>query len=105
MNFSEAQQLVKKFADDKRLNLSIEARIIDLTSEAGELSKEVLKGTAYGKKAFVKTEGWDSEIGDVLFSLICIANETESDLGNCLKLALEKYEKRYAIKGDLGSGK
>ena len=105
MNLLEAQSLVRKFTENKKINSPVEVRIIDLTSELGELSKEVLKGTKYGNKEFEKTEEWDSEIGDVLFSLICIANQTETNLENCLKYVLDKYEKRFTNKGDLGSGR
>lgn len=105
MNLFEAQSLVKKFTKDKNINSPVGVRIMDLTSEVGELSKEVLKGTNYGNKEFEKTEEWDSEIGDVLFSLICIANQTETNLEDCLKYVLDKYEKRFVNKGDLGSGR
>ena len=105
MNILEAQGLVEKFTKDKNIDSPVEVRIIDLASESGELSKEVLKGTNYGSKAFEKTEEWDSEIGDVLFSLICIANQTKTSLEDCLKQVLDKYEKRFADKGDLGSGR
>lgn len=69
-------------------------RIIDLASEVGELSKEFLKGTNYGSKEFEKTEDWDTEISDALFSLICVANQTQTNLEICLKQVLDKYEKR-----------
>jgi len=105
MNLFEIQCLIKKFTDDKKINSPVEVRIIDLASEVGELSKEVLKGTKYGRNEFEKTEEWDSEVGDVLFSLICIANETETNLEDCLKHVIDKYEKRFADKGDLGSGR
>ncbi len=105
MNLFEVQNLVKRFTKNKNISSSISVRVIDLVSEVGELSKEILKGTNYGKKKFVKTEEWDSEIGDVLFSLICIANQTETNLEDCLNYALNKYEKRFADKGDLGSGR
>lgn len=105
MNLFEVQSLIKKFTEDKKINSPVEVRIIDLTSEVGELSKEVLKGTNYGNKEFKKTNEWDSEIGDVLFSLICIANQTETNLEDCLNYVLNKYEKRFASKGDLGSGR
>ncbi|AET67483.1 hypothetical protein Desor_1850 [Desulfosporosinus orientis DSM 765] len=65
MNLFEIQGLIKKFTKDKNMNSSVSVRIIDLTSEVGELSKEVLKGTNYGNKEFEKTEEWSSEIGDV----------------------------------------
>jgi NTP pyrophosphatase (non-canonical NTP hydrolase) len=105
MNLLEVQDLVNKFTKNKNMSSPVNVRIIDLASEVGELSKEVLKGTNYGTKQFKKTEEWNSEIGDVLFSLICIANETDTNLEDCLKYVIEKYEKRFLNKADLGSGR
>lgn len=105
MDLSDIQNKINEFTRDKNINSEVDVRIIDLTSEVGELSKEVLKGTEYGNKQFSITEDWKSELGDVLFSLICIANETNTNLEDCLKYVLEKYEKRFANKGDVGSGK
>lgn len=105
MNLTDFQHKIKKFTKEKGLIATVNIRIIDLASEVGELSKEVLKGTDYGNKEFCLTEEWKSELGDVLFSLICIANETKCDLDECLKHVLNKYEKRFADKGNIGSGK
>lgn len=104
MNLSDIQEKINKFTEDKLINSRVDVRIIDLVSEVGELSKEVLKGTDYGNKQFDITKDWKSELGDVLFSLICVANETNTNLEDCLNYALDKYEKRFADKGDLGSG-
>ncbi|MBU5485116.1 hypothetical protein KQI86_12300 [Clostridium sp. MSJ-11] len=104
MNLSDIQNKINKFTEDKLINSRVDVRIIDLTSEVGELSKEVLKGTDYGNKQFSITKNWKSELGDVLFSLICIANETNTNLEDCLNYALYKYEKRFESKGDLSSG-
>lgn len=103
MDLLGIQDMIKEFTNSKNMNSSVSIRIIDLASEVGELSKEVLKGTNYGNREFEKTKDWNSEIGDVLFSLICIANETETNLESCLKSVLDKYEKRFADKGHLGS--
>ncbi|WAA12316.1 MazG nucleotide pyrophosphohydrolase domain-containing protein [Fervidibacillus halotolerans] len=103
MQLFEVQRKIKKFTEDKQINSPVEIRILDLASEVGELSKEVLKSTNYGEKEFKKTKGWDNEIGDVLFSIICIANETDTNLEDSLNLVLEKYEKRFASKGNIGS--
>lgn len=54
---------------------------------------------------FHKTNGLDSELGDILFSLICIANESNTDLEYCLNYALNKYQHRFSSKGTLSSGK
>lgn len=103
MNLSDIQDVVTRFTKEKGLDSTVTVRIVDLASEVGELSKEVLKGTDYGTKPFERTTGWDSEVGDVLFSLICIANVTDTDLEECLNNALDKYNKRFADKGDIGS--
>jgi NTP pyrophosphatase (non-canonical NTP hydrolase) len=103
MSLSDAQDKVRRFTGDKGISSKLDIRLIDLVSEVGELSKEVLKGTNYGSRPFNKTEGWQSELGDVLFSLICIANETGMDLEGCLDYVLAKYEKRFGERDSLGS--
>ncbi|MBU5438352.1 hypothetical protein KQI42_10045 [Tissierella sp. MSJ-40] len=105
MNLLDIQKQVGNFIKDKGLNSNVNIRIIDLVSEVGELSKEILKGTNYGSKPFEKTEEWENEIGDVLFSLVCIANETNTNLKDCLNYVLDKYEKRFINKGNLDSGR
>lgn len=105
MELSDIQKQILSFCKDRGLNSNVSVRVIDLMSEVGELSKEVLKGTDYGSKQFEQTENWQSELGDVLFSLICIANDTNFNLEECLRHVLEKYEKRFADKGDMGSGR
>lgn len=104
MSLQHIQEAVGSFTESKGMNSNVNVRIIDLASEVGELSKEVLKGTNYGNKNFNKTEQWDSEIGDVLFSLICLANESSTCLEDCLKKVLNKYEERFASSGNMSSG-
>jgi len=69
----------------------------------GELAKEVLKGNNYGKEDFKLTEEWLTEIGDVFFSLICIANESNIDLEHRLTSVLNKYQNRFSKKGSIES--
>lgn len=105
MDLRDVQRKIDEFTRKKGITAQVETRIIDLNSEIGELSKEVLKGTDYGKKHFSITNDWKSEIGDVLFSLICIANESKIDLCDCLDIVLDKYENRFANNGNIGSGR
>lgn len=105
MTLEDIQYVVKNFSKNKNINSNVTVRVIDLVSEVGELSKEVLKGTNYGFNEFCKTEDWHNEIGDVLFSLICIANETNTDLEKCLNHVLHKYENRFSNNGNIGSNK
>lgn len=97
----KVNDLIKKYD----LETSLEIRYIDLVSEVGELGKEILKGNDYGKKDFCNTENLESEIGDVLFSLVCIANGSNIDLQDALDKVLKKYKERFLEKGNIGSGK
>lgn len=97
------QKKVNDFNIKYNLSGSIETRFIDLSSEVGELGKEILEGTDYGKKEFSKTGNLESEFGDVLFSLVSAANCAGVDLGVALEKVLKKYEDRFNKKGHIGS--
>ena len=73
-------------------------------SEIGELAKEALKGSDYGKTRFTQTEAWEEELADAFFSLVCIANSTGVDLEKALEKVLIKYKNRINNKGNAGSG-
>ena len=97
----KVNELIKKY----NLESSTEIRFIDLVSEIGELGKEILKGNDYGKKDFFNTDNIESEVGDVFFSLICVANDLNIDLTKALDKVLNKYENRFSNKGHIGSGR
>lgn len=103
--FPEFQRRVAKFVAEHELETPIHARLLDLSSEVGELSKEYMEITNYGRKPFEEPpDGWRNELGDVLFSIVCLANSTGVDLETVLQGALDKYEERRHRKGDAGSG-
>lgn len=97
----EVNDLILKY----NLESPLEERFIDLVSEVGELGKEILKGSEYGKKDFSITDNAESEIGDVLFSLICVSNALNIDMKKALDGVLDKYNNRFSKKGDIGSGR
>ena len=99
------QQRVGDFVDAHDLRTGAEARLLDLLAELGELAKEALKTTGYGRRPFVPDERWDDELGDVFFSLVCLANSTAVDLDQALDRALAKYRQRLGERGDAGSGR
>lgn len=96
------QEIVKDFCNEYKLNCSIEFRFLDLTSELGEVGKEILKNTDYGKKNFIKNENFELELGDLLFSLLALANTCDVDIFQALFKVLEKYKKRLK-NGSVGS--
>lgn len=69
------------------------------------MAKEVLKGTGYGRRQFEPPHGWDDELGDVLFALVCLANSAGADLEAALDGALHKYQKRLGSESDAGPGR
>lgn len=100
----ELQRKVSEFVRENNLDARFEARYLDLISEIGELAKEHLKNTNYGKNAGTVTESLMLEFGDVMFSFICLANSTGIDLEHALKNALNKYKDRIDKSGTAGSG-
>ena len=100
----DIQEKVNELTEKYNLGGSAEIKYIDLTSEVGDLGKEILNGSDYGTKEFAATDNLESELGDTFFSLVCVANELGIDLGNALNKVLEKYEKRFENNGNIGSG-
>lgn len=98
----EIQDKVKRFAETHHMQAPLEHRLLDLQSEIGELSKEVLKMTEYGTKPLAYKSEFKGEIGDVLFSLIQVANYFDINLNEALDAVMEKYSRRL-LKGSAGS--
>lgn len=92
----ESQEKVKKFVAQYNYETSVENRLLDLCSELGELAKEILKSNNYGKQEFKINEHFRDELGDVLFSIICLANSTDTDLEEALSFVLNKYARRLS---------
>ena len=85
--------------------MSVSARILDIESEIGELSKEYLKSTNYGSKEFTMTADFKEEFGDVLYAILSLADETGINGEECLDIALNKLKLRMKQKNTMGSGR
>ena len=88
------QEKVKIFCNQNKLNASVESRFLDIMSEVGELSKEILLSSDYGNKKIELNDKIRLELGDVLFSFVPMANSFDVDLDKCLNQVLEKYQER-----------
>jgi len=98
----EVQQKIKEFCEEHNLESPPEHRLLDVMSELGEVAKEILKMTDYGRKPLEYREEVKSEIGDAIYSLITVANYFDINLDEALEMVLQKYEKRLE-KGGAGS--
>ncbi|ETX28647.1 MazG-like family protein [Roseivivax isoporae] len=100
-----AHDPVADFLDAHGLNCRIEERLLDISSELGEVSKEALKSSGYGNRPTVVSDDMAEEIADLLFSVHALAVEAGHSPADLLEKAIRKYERRMADKGDAGSGR
>lgn len=97
------QRRVEEFTNRHGMHQSIEHHVLDLAAEVGEIAKETLEATEYGKRDFSVADGWNIEVGDAFFSLICVANSTGVNLEKALADAMRKYEDRLRTTGSSSS--
>ena len=97
------QKLVNEFTNKYKLQTDINTRYIDLVSEIGELGKEIIKSTDYGKKNFTPTGQLIDEVGDCVFSMLALCSQLNIDAQEALLKSLTKYEHRFDNKGHISS--
>ncbi len=101
MEFATFQQAVAHFVEANGLDMPVQFRLLEMVSEVGELAKEALKATSDGRDSFHASIDWTEELGDVLFSLICLANSTRVNVEAVLEEVLEKYQRRLDDYGSI----
>ena len=102
MTFRKAQQLVDTWINTTGVRYFNElTNTAILTEEVGEVAR--LMARLYGEQSFKRAEDADAapaaladEMADVLFVLICLANQTGVDLTDALRKNLEKKSIRDA---------
>jgi len=96
MEIKEAQKLVDDWIKTVGVRYFNElTNMAILTEEVGEVARIIAR--KYGEQSFKesdKEKQLDDELADVLFVLICIANQTGVDLTKALKRNLEKKSVR-----------
>lgn len=97
------QSKALQMAKDYGLDADAMTRFADLVSELGELGKELVKSTSYGKEPLKANDAIKMELGDVIFALALLANETGLDIEECFEKTYEKCRQRFETKGHIGS--
>ncbi|MDO8581921.1 MAG: nucleotide pyrophosphohydrolase [bacterium] len=99
MTFKQAQKTVddwiKKFGVRYFSELT---QLAQLTEEVGELARIISR--TYGEQSFKKSDKKElsEELADVLFVLICLANQTGVDLTEAFTKNMAKKTKRDATR-------
>ena len=100
MHLSEAQQQVDHWIKTTGVRYFNElTNMAMLTEEVGEVARIIAR--KYGEQSFKETDlekNLDDELADVLFVLICIANQTGIDLTKALETNLQKKSARDATR-------
>ena len=96
MTIKQAQQTVDKWIKTHGVRYYNElTNMAVLTEEVGEVAR--IMARKYGEQSFKQNENGESladEFADVLFVLICLANQTGVDLTDALEKNIDKKTKR-----------
>ena len=95
MSIREAQELVDQWIKTYGVRYFNElTNMACLTEEVGELARVIAR--KYGEQSFKDGENQDvsEEMADVLWVLICLANQTGVDLTAALEASIEKKTAR-----------
>ena len=95
MTLEEAQKQVDSWIKEYGVRYFSElTNMAVLTEEVGELARVMAR--KYGDQSFKEGEkdNLDEEIADVLWVLLCIANQTGVDITDALQKSIDKKTKR-----------
>lgn len=95
MTVKEAQEKVDRWIKKYGVRYFSEmTNLAILTEEVGELASIINR--KYGEQSFKETDSEElsDELADILFVLICLANQTEVDLTEAFEKNLEKKSRR-----------
>ncbi len=95
------QSKVARFNRERNLKVESSLRILDLSSEIGEVCK---LGFSEGVGKKIEPEKWQEELGDVLYSLLTLMSDLDIDAENSLDVVLKKYSSRFASRNSMESG-
>lgn len=95
MTLQQVQEIIDKWIKENGVRYFSElTNTAVLMEEVGELARVMAR--KFGDQSFKKgeEENLEEEIADVLFVLVCIANQTGVDLTTALQKSLDKKTKR-----------
>ena len=99
MSIKEAQEVVDTWIRTYGVRYFSElTNMAVLTEEVGELARVIAR--KYGDQSFKSGEkdNLEEELADLMWVLICIANQTGVDLTSALQKSIEKKTKRDATR-------
>ena len=97
------QKQAVQFARNHNLEHDPGVYALDLMSELGEVAKELLLASDYGRTVPKVSPNLAAELGDVLYSLCMLATAVDVDLDSAFATTLQKYKQRWQTSHQIGS--
>lgn len=99
LTLKNAQKIVKEWIESKGSKWSAYAEYCHLVEEVGELGEALTvqqgeRQPGSGEKGLADHHDMDEEIGDVLFSILVMANRLGIDAEACFNTTIERYNKK-----------
>ena len=97
VSLREFQQLIRGMYHEKDVARGVDGTFMWLMEEVGELSRLMVR--KYGEQSFKESDKdavLADEMADVLWVLLCLANQTGVDLTDALQKNFEKKNRRDA---------
>jgi NTP pyrophosphatase (non-canonical NTP hydrolase) len=98
----DLQRDAARFIQHQHLRHDVERHALDVASEVGELAKEVLLATDYGRRSAQFRPDLANEIGDALYSLLALAEVCGVDAEAAIRGSSREYERRLEERGEAG---
>ncbi|MCD4694034.1 nucleotide pyrophosphohydrolase [bacterium] len=95
ITIKQAQKIVDDWINNVGIKYFSElTQLAQLTEEVGEVARIISR--THGEQSFKKSDKKDlsDELADVLFVIICLANQTKIDLTKAFQKNIEKKTKR-----------
>ncbi len=95
LNIVEMQRIVNDWIKDNGGYWDPLSMLAAITEELGEVARELNHLEKYKKKKESEIpKGLDIELGDLIFSIICLANYYDINLDKSFKMTINKYSNR-----------
>ena len=99
VTIKEAQKIIENFVKERKWETSESDIVLHLIEELGEIARNVLKNKNYGGQHIAKSEiNMDEELGDLLYLILKLSNQTNINLEEAFLRKLEKIRSKYPIK-------
>lgn len=100
------QTAVAQTVDRLEMHATATAILLDVQDKLGDLCREALRITSNGRRPFRPTQGWESAIAELSFTILSLADQTGIDLEQAVQKVVMRLSQgpAYGPPGPGGPG-